>query len=208
MAQVACAVKGLTMGGSSYRGKLIMHKSYYPHIDEDSCQRCGRCSHECPENALRWKDGHVPQLSNDRCIGCGECLTICPKSSISMRSHEIRDWLKGCESLPTRMADYLIGMLKGRWARILNIAHLYNITRKCDCVDERQEPILPDIGFLIGRNPFAVDLMATYLLHEESYKYLRDDDVFKGRIPEKGKILEIYFPEYHGLEPFRYVNEE
>lgn len=44
--------------------------------------------------------------------------------------------------------------------------HLYNITELCDCVDMRQKPIVEDIGFLVGKNPFAVDKIAGELLSQ------------------------------------------
>jgi uncharacterized Fe-S center protein len=231
MAQVACAVKGLTMGGSSYRGKLLMHKCYSPVIDKETCKRCGTCARKCPEGALLWeKEGKphieytlgfdhrfgvlewekrsIPHLDKNRCIGCGECIAVCHGKSISMESAAIDDWLKGSNSLPYRMADYILGMMEGRWERLLNIVHLYNITRRCDCVDEVQKPIVKDIGFVIGRNPFAVDLMATNLLHEEIYKSTGKDGGPNKTKLKKSEILKIFFAEYHGVEPYRHIERE
>lgn len=208
MAQIASAVKGITMGGSSYRGKLIMHKCYSPVIDEEGCKKCGTCFRKCPENAIEWEKGQTPKLTADRCIGCGECVAVCHGRSISMTSSEIEDWLKGGESLPYRMADYMMGMMQGRWNRLLNIAHLYNITRKCDCVDKVQKPILPHIGFLIGPNPFAVDLMSTYLVHEEFYKLVKNGTVVTRKPLKKSKVLQYFFDGYHGIEPYRHIQKE
>jgi uncharacterized Fe-S center protein len=233
MAQVACAVKGITMGGSSYRGKLVMHKCYSPVIDDKACTRCGTCASKCPEGALiwgrglrqhteyvldfshrfgqiDWAKGSIPHLEKDRCIGCGECVAVCHGKGISMDSSEIDDWLRGGSSLPYRMTDYILGMMEGRWERLLNIVHLYNITRRCDCVDEVQTPIVPHIGFVIGRNPFAVDLMSTYLLHEEVYKeYKRDDGIHKHAAGlDKSEILKIFFAEYHGMDPYKRIEHE
>jgi len=88
--------------------------------------------------------------------------------------------------------------------------HLYNITRRCDCVDEEQTPIVPHIGFLIGRNPFAVDLMSTYLLHEEVYKgYKENGDIHQhADAIAESEILKIFFAEYHGIDPYRYIERE
>ena len=233
MAQVACAVKGLTMGGSSYRGKLVMHKCYSPVINDKACKRCGTCAVRCPEGALVWEKGarqhieyvldfsnrfgaldwskgSIPHLDKDRCIGCGECIAVCHGKSISMVSEEIDDWLRGGSSLPYRMTDYLMGMMEGRWDRLLNVVHLYNITRRCDCVDEEQTPIVPHIGFLIGRNPFAVDLMSTYLLHEEIYKGYKEEGGIQQHAEGLGEsdILQIYFAEYHGVDPYRHIERE
>ena len=208
MAQVACAVKGLTMGGSSYKGKLIMHKCYSPSIDGESCKKCGTCAVHCPEGALSWEKGSVPTLDGERCIGCGECIAVCHGKSITMTSQAIQDWLRGSDTLPYRMTDYLTGMMEGTWDGLLNVAHLYNITRRCDCLDRPQKPIIPHIGFLVGKNPFAVDLMCTYLLHEEVYRQFRNEQKKGARGLKKSDILRFYFAEYHGIEPFRRLQEE
>lgn len=209
MAQIACTVKGITMGGSSYKGKLIMHKCYFPVIKENACLGCGTCSLKCPEKAMDWTKGEVPRLNRDKCIGCGECMAVCPSRNIAMRTQDIEDWMKGVDSLPYRMVDYMMGMMGGRWERLLNIVHMYNITRRCDCVDEKQKTIIPPIGFLIGRNPFAVDLMATYLLHEEIYNQVQSGKMKTkiDDIPEKD-ILRVFFPNYHGLAPYSYLQNK
>ncbi|MEC4676810.1 MAG: DUF362 domain-containing protein [Nitrospirota bacterium] len=208
MAQVACAVKGLTMGGSSYKGKLIMHKCYSPVIDAKKCKKCGSCATNCPESAFTWQKGEVPNLEKDRCIGCGECLAVCHGKSISMETAAVEDWLRGGDSLPYRMADYIMGMAEDRWDKILNVVHLYNITRRCDCVDRAQKPLIPHIGFLIGRNPFAVDLMSTYLLHEEFHKQVKNGSIKGGKSLGKSEILKIFFAEYHGMAPYMYIQKK
>lgn len=200
LAQVACSVKGITMGGSSYKGKLIMHKCYSPVIDAEKCSTCGLCSRSCPEGALLWDKGLVPELEADPCIGCGECGAVCPERAIDMTEREVTDWERGSESLPYRMADYLVGMMEGKWDNLLNVVHMYNITRRCDCLDTPQEPILPHIGFLVGRNPFAVDLLSTRLLHEEAGKA-------GGSRGGPDKALEVYFDDYHGLDPYAYIRD-
>lgn len=208
MAQVACAVKGLTMGGSSYKGKLIMHKCYSPVIDKNRCKKCGTCAIKCPEGALEWKKEDIPKLNEEKCIGCGECIAVCHRKSISMVSSEIEDWLKGGNTLPYRMSDYVMGMMEDRWDRLINIVHLYNITRRCDCVDAVQKPIVPHIGFLIGRNPFAVDLMSTYLLHEEIYSQVKNKSIRSTKKLNKSKILKVFFDEYHGIKPYTHIQKK
>ncbi|GAB4389457.1 MAG: DUF362 domain-containing protein [Thermodesulfovibrionales bacterium] len=208
MAQVACAVKGIAMGGSSYRGKLIMHKCYSPSIDPGGCRRCGQCAVNCPEGALRWRKGGVPRLEGDACIGCGECVAVCHGGSISMASSEIEDWARGGDTLPYRMSDYLMGMMEGRWDRLINVVHLYNITRRCDCVDRPQKPILRHMGFLVGRNPFAVDLMATRLLHDEVHRRVEEGGMKASGPLQKAFALRLFFENYHGARPYRHVQRE
>jgi uncharacterized Fe-S center protein len=211
MAGVACAIKGITMGGSSHKGKLIMHQCYSPVIEEKSCTRCGLCAQKCPEKALKWTNGEIPYLDRDKCIGCGECMAVCHAQNISMASYGIEDWLKGSESLPYRMADYVIGMMEGRWESLLNIVHMYSITRRCDCLDKTQRPILPHIGFLVGRNPFAVDLMATRLLQEEIHHQVRKGKLKadKNKVKtDETEILELFFNQYNTFKPYSHIQDE
>ncbi|MGA1871350.1 MAG: ATP-binding protein [bacterium] len=208
MAQLAGAVKGITMGGSSRKGKLVMHQCYSPHIHEKLCTRCGTCASKCPEEALMWNEGEVPQLLEEKCIGCGECLAVCKGKHISMCAHEVEDWLRGSLTLPYRMADYMMGMMEGRWERLLNIMHMYTITRCCDCLDKEQKSLIYSLGFLVGRNPFAVDLMATYLMHEEIYTRVQEGTICADKDLDKTEILKIFFPHYHGLMPYRHIQDE
>jgi hypothetical protein len=42
---------------------------------------------------------------------------------------------------------------------------MYNATERCDCLNERQAPLLErDLGFLVGKNPFAMDVLGARLL--------------------------------------------
>lgn len=207
LAQVAGAVKGLTMGCSSYRGKFTMHKSYYPVINQDICMKCGICANKCPENALKWEKGDIPKLDTSKCIGCGECVAVCPNKSITMASHEINDWAKGSESLPYRMIDYLMGMMEGKWDKVVNIMHLYNITELCDCVEQKQEPFVEHIGFLISKNPFALDLAANRLLQKSLHKKIQSAEKSPDKDLPEQEVLKTFFKDFHREEPYEYVNK-
>lgn len=207
MAQIASAVKGITMGGSSYKGKLIMHKCYFPLIDREGCKKCGLCALNCPEHALKWQEGRVPEVDREDCIGCGECSTVCQNNTITLMPQVIKDWLKGSDTLAYRMADYIIGMMENRWDRLLNIVHMYNITRRCDCLNKSQKPIISDIGFVVGKNPFAVDFLCTSLLCDEVYKAVQDGRLKGNRGLCREDILQCFFKSYNGFEPYRYIQK-
>lgn len=168
LAHLALAVKGLTMGLSSRKGKLQMHQYLLPLIDEELCLRCGGCFRDCPQEAFVWAKGMIPWLVEKRCIGCGKCIDACQEGCIRMEGKEVLDWQRGEDSLPYRMADYLMGVMDGKWDRLINVAHLYSITPQCDCLDKAQKPIIRDIGFLIGKNPFAVDYAARELFERQA----------------------------------------
>ena len=109
------------------------------------------------------------RIDDEECTGCGACVSSCyPIANcieMVVQGVEEGEWVRGEETLPFRMVDYLLGVLDGKWDRLINVAHLYNITEQCDCVDQKQQVIVSDIGFLVGRNPFAVDSLARDLFN-------------------------------------------
>ena len=65
-----------------------------PVIDEEKCDRCGKCSTFCQYNALFVTPEEVmlfPQL----CHGCEGCMIVCPKNAITKENVEIGVVKKG-----------------------------------------------------------------------------------------------------------------
>lgn len=160
LSPLALCVKGLAMGGSGNKGKLQMHSSLIMRIDSGLCTMCGTCARDCPVRALRYQDGEVPVLNREKCVGCGECLAHCPANAIDMIPRETVRWDKERDTFPRRLADYLIGMMNGKWGKLINVGHLYRVTSECDCHNIEQKSIFSDIGLAVSRNPFALDLFA------------------------------------------------
>ncbi len=181
LAGVAGCIKSIAMGCSALPGKLRMHQSLLPVFDGEQCKNCGLCARHCPEQAIvtSEEENGVPSVATDRCIGCGECVSVCKSGAVTLVGSEIEDWRLGEETLPERMADYALGLMSGRWDRTVHLMHLYSVTELCDCVDVCQKPIVSDIGFLLGKNPFALDRMAGQLLAE------RIPDAMRGRLGGK-----------------------
>ncbi|NIU58923.1 MAG: DUF362 domain-containing protein [Phycisphaerae bacterium] len=180
LAGMAGCVKSIAMGCSGLNGKLQMHQSLLPHFDAKLCVGCGQCVESCPEDALQLNEGNTcPTVNPESCIGCGECEAVCTvgQGAIKLRGEEITNWDRGGQTLPVRMADYIIGLMNGRWDNVVHILHMYAVTNRCDCVNSKQKPFLEkDLGFLIGKNPFAVDRLATKLLAEALQKQGHNND--------------------------------
>jgi uncharacterized Fe-S center protein len=166
LSNFALCVKGLTLGLSGRSGKLVMHQCYHPVVDDEACEQCGTCIESCLDEAIGEGEDGEPVLDKNKCVGCGDCAANCPEMAISMTGSEVSDWSKGKSSLSFRMVDYLMGLMSGRWNGLVNIAHLYNITKECDCVNKAQKLICEHIGFLVGMNPFAVDCAAKEILQQ------------------------------------------
>jgi len=148
------------------RNELRMHQSLTPVFDEERCIACGQCVPNCPADALALAQKcPVPSVDEDRCIGCGECVSICPQSAVRLCSKDISDWTRGQDTICERMADYVVGLLDKRWQDIIHVLHLVDVTPLCDCVDIPQEPITQtNLGFLVGKNPFALDVLGARLI--------------------------------------------
>ncbi|MFW5923380.1 MAG: DUF362 domain-containing protein [Planctomycetota bacterium] len=171
LAGVAGCMKSIAMGCAALPGKLRMHQSLLPEFDPARCERCGLCVAHCPVEALTLPDeADVPRVNPDLCIGCGECEAVCaPRNdAVTLEGKEIEDWTRGQNTLPVRMSDYVIGLMNGRWDDVVHVLHMYSITERCDCLNTQQEPMITkDPGFLIGRNPFAVDRTGAAILRKE-----------------------------------------
>jgi uncharacterized Fe-S center protein len=73
------------------------------------------------------------------------------------------------------MADYTMGLMNSRWDNTVHVLHMVTVTERCDCLNTTQKPMLEnDLGFLVGKNPFAIDLLASRLLGAELRRDGRD----------------------------------
>jgi len=184
LAGVAGCVKSIAMGCTSLAGKLRMHQSLLPYFDSARCVKCGKCVENCPEDALTLPDDEsTPVVDPDKCIGCGECEAVCAvrKQAVTLKGRKITDWSRGEDTLPVRMTDYVIGIMSGadrvvqtpsgytnKWDNTLHLLHMYAVTERCDCIDVTQKPLIAkDLGFLVGKNPFAMDKLAAEILVKE-----------------------------------------
>lgn len=56
-------------------------------IDQEKCQKCGRCQQECRFNSIiSLKCGKALSINPLTCEGCGVCSLICPNQAITMNS--------------------------------------------------------------------------------------------------------------------------
>jgi len=200
LAGLAGCVKSIAMGCSGLTGKLRMHQSLLPIFDAERCVRCGQCVDSCPQGALqlRENDSH-PTVEPELCIGCGECEAVCAmsKEAIRLQCHDISDWQRGNETLPMRMADYAVGIMNDKWDSTVHVLHMYAVTRRCDCVDVRQQPLIEtDLGFLVGKNPFAIDKLAGQLLHEAAE---RESQPIENSLLEAAETTAGYVQQAYGI---------
>jgi len=162
---LAATLKTLGMGCASKKGKMKQHAALTLNIG-DSCRRCGECAERCPADAITLNDikAHIDQ---DKCIGCAECLAVCRFDAVQY------DWGEESEELQKSMAEYALGVLKGKENRAAFFNFIMSVTKDCDCFDKANMPkIVDDIGIVASTDPVAVDKAALNLVEAKAGKKL------------------------------------
>ncbi|OYT35007.1 MAG: P-loop ATPase [Candidatus Aenigmarchaeota archaeon ex4484_52] len=60
-----------------------------PKWDFSKCNKCGKCSFVCRQNAIVFVKGKYPAFVKDICIGCKACIVACPFNAIAEDKKEI-----------------------------------------------------------------------------------------------------------------------
>jgi len=162
---LAATLKTLGMGCASKKGKMKQHAALTLSIGDD-CRRCGECFDHCPADAITLDDvkAHIDQ---DKCISCAECLAVCRFDAVKY------DWGEESEELQKCMAEYALGVLKGKENRAAFFNFIMSVTKDCDCLDKANMPkIVDDIGIVASTDPVAVDKAALDLVEAKAGKKL------------------------------------
>ena len=141
-------IKNIGMGCGSRAGKMQQHQSGHPHVIDDLCRGCRRCSKECGSDAISYENKKA-WIDPDKCKGCGRCIGACAFDAIENDNWDAPQLL-GC-----RMAEYTAAVVSGRPA--FHISLITDVSPNCDCHGENDAPILPDIGMLASFDPVALD---------------------------------------------------
>lgn len=164
-ASLGATIKNMGMGMASRKGKLTQHSVSKPEIIIDKCTACGVCARWCPENAITVSDQYA-KIDDSLCIGCGECLTFCRFDAVRLK------WDSSSELLQKQIAEHALGIFKEKGSKIGFLTFLINMTKDCDCLNEKMKPIIEDIGVLAGYDPVAIDQAILDLTKQVSGKTL------------------------------------
>jgi uncharacterized Fe-S center protein len=185
------AIKNIGMGFASRGGKLDQHSGIKPEIVFDECKGCKTCITYCPAKAIEIKN-KKSYIIEKECFGCGECLAICPHSAV-----KVDKWHSGSDELQKKMALYCGEILKDKKACFINFAT--SITKNCDCIDEREKPLVDDVGILSSFDPVAVDRASIDLINQKAGK-----DLFRTAWPEIDYTIQLKETERLGVGTERY----
>ncbi|MGN0711504.1 MAG: DUF362 domain-containing protein, partial [Anaerovoracaceae bacterium] len=142
------AVKNIGMGCGSRAGKMEQHSAGTPEIYSDVCVGCGMCTTVCAHEGVK-VDGEKAHINEDKCVGCGRCIGVCPTDAISSK------WDESNTILNKKMAEYTWAVLHGR--PHFHVSLVVDVSPNCDCHEENDIPIVPDIGMFASFDPIALD---------------------------------------------------
>lgn len=154
------AIKNVGMGCASRKGKLDQHSDLSPKVKRKKCVGCGECVAHCAQRAIALVDGKA-EIDPGRCVGCGECILICGNGAIDIQ------WSADIAAFQKKMAEYTLGVLKGKSRRAFFINFLTHISPACDCYGHNDAPIVQDIGILASRDPVAIDQASVDLVNRQ-----------------------------------------
>jgi len=152
-------LKNLGMGLGSRAGKQMQHSDILPNVDQETCTGCTRCTRYCPAAAIEVVDKKA-RISQDKCIGCGECTVTCTSRSIAI------NWKTTPDVIQEKIAEYAVGVLKGKENKAGFISFVTQVSPDCDCCGWNDLPIVGDIGVLASKDPIAIDQAAVDLINK------------------------------------------
>lgn len=152
------ALKNLSMGCGSRRGKMEMHSAGTPAVIADRCRGCHRCTGFCAQSAIVVEDGRA-RIDAAECVGCGRCISTCPFDAIESLYDESADVLNA------KIVEYAMAAVKGK--ECLHISVICDVSPFCDCHGENDVPVVPNVGILASRDPVALDMACIDLVQQQ-----------------------------------------
>jgi len=158
------AIKNLSMGLASRRGKLAQHAFVKHQVDPEKCIACGQCVICCPVEAISFNKEQKAEINQNKCISCSKCISICPVDAIDIPWGE-----KDVRVFRQRLAEYALAGIKDKQCFYINF--LINITKLCDCAGEEMGKMTDDIGVLVSADPIAIDQASYDLVVKQCEKF-------------------------------------
>lgn len=144
------ALKNIGMGCGSRAGKMEMHCSGKPVVNEKRCVSCSACKKMCAHSAISFNEDKKANIDHDKCVGCGRCIGTCNFDAISNPEYSANDILN------KKIAEYSKAVIDGR--QHFHISFVVNVSPYCDCHAENDAAIIPDVGMFASFDPVALDM--------------------------------------------------
>ncbi|MCL1983571.1 MAG: DUF362 domain-containing protein [Clostridiales bacterium] len=143
------AIKNIGMGCGSRAGKMVMHSDGKPEVYGKSCTGCKSCAKFCAHGAISFGKSGKASISHGRCTGCGRCVGSCNFNAIH-NPNESSNAMLDC-----KIAEYCKAVLDGR--PHFHVSIVNQVSPYCDCHDENDAAVVPDIGMFASFDPVAID---------------------------------------------------
>ena len=144
------ALKNLGMGCGSRAGKKEQHNNGKAYVQQKICRGCRRCMRECANDGLVFDpETRKMHVDKEHCVGCGRCVGACNFDAIDFEDPNSNQMLN------YRIAEYAKAVVDGRPQ--FHISLVMDISPNCDCHEENDAPILPDVGMFASFDPLALD---------------------------------------------------
>ena len=203
-------IKNIGMGSGSRAGKKEQHSSGKATIIADLCRGCRKCRKECANNGLVFDEqSRKMTVNRDNCVGCGRCLGACNFDAIRFQNDG------AVSDLNCKMAEYTKAVLDGRPS--FHISLIVDVSPNCDCHQENDAPIIPDVGMLCSFDPLALDQACVDLClkqtpiensqlgdHMRAIGFIDRHDHFCNNNPESESLSCLEHAEKIGLGSRRY----
>lgn len=142
------ALKNLGMGSASVGGKLELHSSSQPVINEENCIGCRICEKYCRHDAVKIT-GKKAHIDYTKCVGCGRCVAVCQHDGATVKDYD------SSETLNYKIAEYALAVVKDKPS--FHISFIMNVSPNCDCWNHNDAAIIPDLGIAASFDPVALD---------------------------------------------------
>ena len=185
------ALKNIGMGCGSRAGKMEMHSSGKPNVDQKKCVGCGACAKNCAHSAINVTERKA-SIDHNICVGCGRCIGVCPTDAVRPGRFDAGNVLN------KKIAEYSYAVLAGR--PNFHISLVIDVSPFCDCHSENDVPIVPNVGMFASFDPVALDVACAHAVNRQP--------VMPGSLLEKcGSDHHDHFTDVHPTTDWRVLIE-
>ena len=146
------AIKNFGMGGVTKETKQTMHHGSRPLYKKDACTHCGVCAEVCPFNAIKVNEENWEQNMR-KCFGCGVCVDQCKTGGLTYKDADF-NFVLACAAKACVQDK-----------KVIYLNDVNRISKSCDCDPFAGPIICPDIGYLVGDDPVAIDKASLDLIN-------------------------------------------